>query len=276
MNANKNWEVRAMYKVRQSMLNSYEQCPRLCLEEWGAFGTPDPYDTDERPTNKYAMTGIALHKAMEYWGQEKMKGVSITPLDLHDALDRFFVEIPFEMFDDEADRHEYYNSLHEQIDWLYDHYTANKPIAVELNFSLDNLIPGLPTCAGTIDRIDGDIAAKDVDLLDYKSGKVYTHVECHTNMQATMYSLAFKQMYGFYPKRFVFLFSKHKKTREIIITPEFIENGLTRIRTNWYHVMNGDFNPPPHPPKYFCNHFCPHKANCPRWRKPRGWEEVGE
>jgi hypothetical protein len=95
-------------------------------------------------------------------------------------------------------------------------------------------------------------------------------------MQAAMYSMAFKQMYGFYPKKFIFLFSKHKKTKEIIITPDFIENGLTRIRSNWYHIVNGDFNPPTHPPKFFCNHFCPHKITCPRFKKPRGWEQVGE
>jgi CRISPR/Cas system-associated exonuclease Cas4 (RecB family) len=244
------------------------------LEEWGAFGTPDPYDTDERPTNKYAMTGIALHKTMEYWGLEKMRGVSLDRINLHDSLDEYFNEIPFDMFEDENDREEYNNSLHEQIDWLYEHYTGNTPVAVELSFNLDNLIPGLPTCSGTIDRIDGDLSRQDVDIIDYKSGRVYTKNDCTDNMQAAMYSMAFKQMYGFYPKKFIFLFSKHKKTREIIVTPDFIENGLVRIRTNWYHIVNGDFNPPPKPSKYFCTHFCPHQKTCPRFKVKGGWQNV--
>jgi CRISPR/Cas system-associated exonuclease Cas4 (RecB family) len=244
--------------------------------EWGAYGTPDPYDTDERPTNKYAMTGIALHETMEHWGNEKIKGDSLPKIVLHDKLDERFALIPFDMFVDDEDKTEFYNSLHEQLDWLYEHYCANTPLAVELKFSLENIIAGLPTCAGTIDRIEGDMTTKDVDILDYKTGKVYTHRECDDNMQAAMYSIAFKTMYGFYPRKFIFLFSKHRKTREIIITKEFIESGTTRIRSNWFHIVNGDFNPPPHPNKFFCNNFCPHKDNCPRWKKPKGWELVGE
>lgn len=258
------------------MLNSYEQCPYMCLLEWGTFGTPDPYDTDERPTNKYAMTGIALHKVMEDWGNSKMKGIALPRVTLHDKLDKYFGEIPFDMFEDENDKDKFYNSLHEQIDWLYEHYCTNTPLAVELQFSLQNIIPGLPECTGTIDRIEGDFQTKDVDILDYKTGKVYLNREFDNNIQAAMYSIAFKAMYGFYPKKFIFMFSKHRKTKEIIITDDFIESGVTRIRSDWFHIANGDFNPPPHPPKFFCNNFCPHKKVCPRWKKPKGWEAVGE
>lgn len=265
-----------MYKVRQSMLNTYKQCPFMCLNEWGKFGEKEPYDTDEHPTNKYALTGIAFHETMEYWGNEKMRGVSLDLLNLHDDLTANFNKIPIDMFEDNLDKEEFFNSLHEQLDWVYENHLNIVPLAVELKFELEGLILGLPNCAGTIDRIQGDMTAQDVDLVDYKTGKVYYKPQLIDNVQACMYALAFKKMYGFYPKRFIFIFSKHKKVRTIEITDEFIEAGTTNIKSIWYHIANGDFNPPPHAPKFFCNNFCQYKKICPRWKKPKGWEQVGE
>jgi hypothetical protein len=244
----------------------------MCYVEWGKYGEKEQYDDDERPTNKYAMTGIALHKTMEDWGRLKISGYKMPELEIHDTLDRHFAAIPFEMFEDEEDKHEFYNSLHEQLDWLYTYYCDVKPIAVEQRFELDNVIPGLPTCSGTMDRIEGSMKNKDVDILDYKTGKVYKRVDLLSNIQAGMYANAFKRMYGFYPKRFIFLFSKFKRVKTIEITPEFLELSQERIRSIWYHIVNEDFKPPLRPSKYFCDHFCSVRGECPKWKRQKGWE----
>ena len=41
--------------------------------------------------------------------------------------------------------------------------------------------------------------------------------------ETTVYSLYYKQKYGFYPERFVFIFTKERKTKEIEINEAFIE-----------------------------------------------------
>jgi RecB family exonuclease len=255
------------------MLNTYETCPRLCFEEWGAIGTKER-DDDEMPTNKYASTGIALHKTMEIWGLQKKMGNSMSLLQLHDLLDMKFEEIDVRLFDDEEDKLEFYNSLHEQIDWLWDKACQTTPALLEYKFKLP-LIETFPEFTGTIDRIEGNFETRHVDIVDYKSGKVYTKRELASNMQAGIYAMAFQRMFGFYPERFIFLFSKEKKEKVVEITQEFLDSSVTRIKSVWYHIINGDFDAPAKPNKYFCNHFCTVKNKCPRFKRPRGWEMVG-
>lgn len=265
-----------MLVLRQSILGDYEQCPRICLKNWGNYGELGECEANrEEYSNKYTSTGIALHEAMEWQGIELKKGIKHTRLELHDVFDVQFAKIPVTVFEDEEDKEKFYNSGHEQIDWLYDNFKEFTPILTEYNFNIDELFPGSPKFSGTVDRVDGNIYTQDVHLGDYKSGKVYTKKELASNMQAVIYVLAWKKMYGFLPKTFTFYFSKFAKIKEIQITEEFLEAGLERIKSNWLHIMNGDFDPPTRPNKFFCEHFCKHKEDCPRHAKPSGWEGIG-
>jgi CRISPR/Cas system-associated exonuclease Cas4 (RecB family) len=157
---------------------------------------------------------------------------------------------------------------------VYEQVGDITPIDVERVFDDMFLFPNMPECTGTIDRIQGNMRTKDVDILDYKSGKQATKADLNSSIQATMYSLAFKQMYGFYPRRFIFVYTKLKKTRDIIITPDFIERGTSRIIDIWGHMARGEFDPPEKPNKYFCQHFCEKTVGCPRMKRPKGWEQV--
>jgi hypothetical protein len=265
-----------MLVLRQSILGDWEQCPRICYKNWGNYGELGQCEAQrEEYSNKYTSTGIALHEAMEWQGLELKGGRKPTRLELHDILDVRFGKIPDNVFEDDNDKESFYDSAHEQIDWLYENFKEMTPLLVEFNFTVDELFPGSPKFNGTVDRVDGNIFTKDVHLGDYKSGKVFTRKELASNVQATIYALAWEKMYGFRPETFTFYFSKFGKIKEIQITDEFIEAGLERIKSNWLHIMNGDFDPPTRPNKWFCDHFCKHKADCPRYMKPDGWSEVG-
>jgi RecB family exonuclease len=243
---------------------------------WGNVGEAGASElVREEHSNKYVSVGTAVHEAMEWHGLELKQGRKPTRLNLHDVFDVEFKKIPSELFSDEEDMEEFYNSAHEQIDWLYDNFRETTPILTEFNFTLPELVPGLIPFTGTIDRVDGNIMTQDIHLGDFKTGKVYTRKELKSNMQATIYTLAWEKLYGYRPKTFTFYFSKYMKVKEIQITDEFISEGIERIKTNWFHILNGDFDPPTRPNKYFCEHFCKHKEGCPRHKVPSGWEAIG-
>lgn len=262
-----------MKTIRQSALNSYERCPHAFLEEWGEYGSPDREDNDIERQNKYSFTGIKFHETMEHWGQHKIAGTSLHINVLHDHLDERLIEVPSKFFDCLSEERGFRDSLHEQLDWIHDTTFDITPVCVEENFFIEELIPGLPPFTGTIDRVDGSVARKDVDILDYKTGKPYTRNECKSNMQACIYALYWKKKYGFYPKNFVFYYTKHKKSKAVPITPEFIEAGVERITNIWAHIMNGDFNPPMKPNKWFCNNSC--KSETCKHKAKGKWGNVG-
>lgn len=260
--------------IRQTMLNDYETCPQLCYLRWGKYGDPDPVQTDEIP-NKYAGVGTAIHAVAEMWANKAKTNEDWNVIEAHDMLDEELAKIPSELFENEKDIEKFTVSAHNQIDWLWENHFIGIPLDVELPFELEDLIEGLPPIQGTIDRIDGNKILRSIKLYDYKSGKVYTHKECKSNMQATLYALAVQRVYGIMPESFTFIFSKHGKLREIPITDEFLEKGLARIRNNWYHIVNEDFTPHKKRNKYFCKHFCDVNSKCKFYYKPpKGWEGV--
>lgn len=257
-----------MNVIRQTALNRYETCAKLFEEEFGGYDSVTEYeDNDPSRQSKYSLTGIKFHEVMEMWGLSKMNDpVPMKLVHMHNLLDIKLAEIESAYYDDAADELKFKDSLHEQLDWIFDIVWEMKPLAVEENFTIEDLMPGLPPFTGTIDLIVGSLEHKDVTLADWKTGKPYTKNEMKSNMQACIYSMYFEKRYGFYPKEFVFYFTKHRKRKSIQITPQFISEGQERIRNIWMHILNKDFREPIKPNKYFCTHFCStqscrHKSN---------------
>lgn len=257
--------------LRQTILNSFETCPYATYKEFGTLTEPtERNDEEERYSNKYAAAGIALHEAMEYWGRDKMNGVNRTLIEVHDKLDERFNLIPVDLFKDKQDRDLFYNSVHEQATWLYEKSHLIKPVFVELEFEVENIYEDMPVgFTGTMDRADGSMENRDIDLIDYKSGKTYTKKELSSNMQAAIYAEAFFKMYGFYPKRFVFIFSKTKRIKVIHITKEFLDNAKARIKGLYIRMASGDYEPN-NGNRYFCKHFCQYIKECPAMSK-KSW-----
>jgi RecB family exonuclease len=263
--------------IRQSMLNDYERCPHMCLKLWGRYGEPDPpFRDSEEVTNKYAMCGTALHEVMDDWAKVTKGGRRYPLAVAHEKLNEKLQAIPLEQFESPEDKAEWVVKMNEQLDWIWSIYCTHPPLFSELNFHLEDLIPGLPPVEGTIDRIDGNFATRSIDLIDYKTGKQYTKKELLSNMQATLYVLAFERLFSFRPEKFIFIFSKTRREKVITITQDFIDRGLERIKGIWYKIEQNDFAIPKKTNKYFCEHFCTQRSTCPKWnkRKPQGWEGV--
>lgn len=264
-----------MITIRQSMLGDYEQCPFMCLDKWGAFGTPDPIQDDDAISNKYAMCGTVLHTVAEAWGKKTIERSLIYLDELTAILHDEFNKLPDIIFDDEEDREVWHQSLITQLKWLWDNHFMGNIIACEKEFLLEDLIKGLPPITGTIDRIDAERGSNTLIGKDLKSGKIFTRKNLASNIQATLYTLAIERLYGRRPVQFDFIFSKHQRVQTIMITDTFIELGTNRIKNIWYHILNKDFNPPYKPNKFFCKNFCDTRPVCPRFKPaPPGWESV--
>lgn len=269
-----------MDKLRQSVFSCYEVCPKLCSVQFGTPGKPGVDNNDPKFQNKYNTTGIAFHEVMEEWGKRKIKNNDMFLDEMKELLISKLDNIPLEYFDNPEDLNNFKFILLDELEYCYDLYCNTTPIAVEWTFDIENLIPGLPPITGTADRLEGSLKHKDVDIMDYKTGshKKYTKKELRSNIQATLYSLAFKHEFGFYPKRFIFVFPKFKKEKVINITDEFIEEGLIRIKSLWYKMASNQFNAPEKPNKFYCANFCPlTEKECARKghkRYKNNWDKI--
>lgn len=267
-----------MKQLRQSQLKDYEICDFLGYTNWGEIGSTGLCDEQEF-TNKYAQTGIKFHEVCEYWGINKMNGVNIPISDLHILLDEKIDSIDETLFSDKEDLEKYRLSLHQQLDWMYDNalFEHITPIGVEVTFKDIELFEGVIPFTGTIDRISGSLEQKRIRLEDYKTGKTYTKKELSNNLQVTIYSLAFRKMFGFLPEEFVFYFSKTKKTKVVKVTPDFLKQGVERLLSIYLKIQNGE-KTPNCTNRYFCRNFCNLFNQCPKYAKRKlgkSWDNVG-
>lgn len=244
---------------------------------WGDIGSPSKVFTNDEDSGEHAMMGTFFHEVMEYHALQKIKEVNISLEELHVEMDAKLEKVnkdklKWKTFD------EWEATLHEQLEWAYNASSmAYKHfIDVEWTFELDSLMEGVEMpVTGTVDRIVGNMKDKDVHLEDWKTGKTYTRKDLESNIQATMYAIAFYKSFGFMPKTFTFYFSKGKKVKTIHLTPDFMSRGMQRILAVWYGISNGNWEPNDKN-RYFCNNFCGVKKECPKFAKRQvpGWEGV--
>jgi DNA helicase-2/ATP-dependent DNA helicase PcrA len=118
---------------------------------------------------------------------------------------------------------------------------------------------------GKIDRVDG-LTGKNVEIVDYKTGKIPDEKELKKSLQLSIYAMAATDR-GLYKRKlsevnltFYYLqeptkISFQKKPEDLMITKEKIIDIVGNIRTN-------DFTPTPGP---WCD-FCPFKMICEAWQ----------
>lgn len=219
-----------MKVLRQSIFNTCENCIFYGLYTYGEAGV----DKTIEFKNKYTESGIVFHKVMEVAHKKPLP-------DLHKMIDELMNETDFKVY--ENDFHTIRLSLHDQLDWAYkEGKCKNRPdiIATEFDFEIENFIDSINMpFKGTIDRVVGTLETRNVILEDWKTGAIYSPKEMSNNIQATIYSIAWYKLYGYFPKKFRFYFTKHKKVKEIKIDNKFINRGVERILNIYLDIKAG-------------------------------------
>lgn len=263
-----------MLSIRQTCLNQYRTCKFAFLDTWGEYGEDKEYVSS--PT-KYTEVGILVHGILEEWTNYGCN--EEFQITLHGNADEKLDAIDKSLFESSEEIETYRESIHEQLDWLFEQTKSNEIIGSEVSFECEpsSLFSevDLPI-TGTIDRIDGNLEEKRAVIIDYKTGKPYTKKSLRTNVQALLYSMAFHKEYGFLPEKFVFYFSKAKKKMIIYITPEFLREAGAEVLSIWFGIKQHQFEPSCSN-KFFCNKFCKSKSNCPKFNKKctsQGWDNI--
>jgi hypothetical protein len=244
-----------MLAIHQSTLNEYLTCPFMCFKKWGNIGTEEK----KGEVNKYAACGTLVHKIAQIYDWCRMRHIALTYNQLGILYAKHFNAIPKTLFyEDEIETFEsnywaYFRRLHEHF-----LLQSSVPIAVEKTFK----VPLFDYIGqGTIDRID-----PGHHIIDYKTNGVpYTYESLETNIQAWIYSYAYKILYKKFPKTFTFLFPKAKSAniirRTIDITPKFISEGEKRISGIWNNIRAEKFDPDPKNVRY-CMNYCEYFGEC--------------
>lgn len=222
------------YSLRQSMVNTYLQCPArfYAIYEEGK----------EEPKNKFTEMGTAVHAVLEayYKGEFKRE-------DLNQAFDYWWTKYGPNDFKD----------YQECLDMIRRYFERNPDdpdvIAVELDFNVT--VNGVPI-SGTIDRIDR-IDERTIRLVDYKTNQMpFSRDDLEGSIQFKMYNLALMelkdQLGGFDRIINTYEMLRLDYAQSIEYTKEELEEFAQWLKVIWTKILSGvDREARPHP---YCIH----------------------
>jgi RecB family exonuclease len=239
-----------------SRFDSYMTCPYMFYNQY-ILNTISKEDSN----NKYNVIGNLLHKIFDKWSQIRPLNEELIALEYTNAFD----SIDRKLFDDDYEFNTL-KTLHTTTlsNWIRHEETMQVPRTSEqeIEFNIDGI--DVPIKA-ILDRIEDNY-----DLLDYKTGKVYSSDKLENNLQMAIYALAIKHKYGVLPKKITLYFPQFDAERvfENIIGDTYVCNvkrggtysfTLTdRINTmqSIYTKMKKGIYPLSTQNSYFCSKFC--------------------
>lgn len=245
--------------IRRSHLELYRTCPYAFYLEC----------VKKIPTvnNVYAESGIIIHDIIDKYTVDK---------NIHneDWMINNFKEKYYKLKEhkDFIEKPELYDKLYQVginsiKNFIIVNETMPSPIDTEkeLFFDIGKEYPQVRITSDRINPIDGGI-----EIVDYKTGKVYSGQKLANDLQISTYIIAAERHYKAPVLSFRFLFLNENKTRdyERISDTEFackvrkniyivdLNKHVEEIKTIFTNIQNNNFTIPNNIPEFHCNNFC--------------------
>ena len=242
-----------------SSLDNYQTCPlKYKFKE---------IDKIKEPKTAVQFFGTTLHKVLEY-----IHTPGFTSPTLEDALDFFSKHWDESVFPNELENR---GAFSQGVDIIQRYYTDNDVfrmniVALEKRFAVDLPYPTDPekthVISGVIDRIDR--TEKGYEIIDYKTArKMPTQDDVNTNIQLSIYLLAFLKMYPTEKNNLSNIqvslyFLKHGQKLTATRTQEDLDSVTELFLKVIKDIEEEKFEPRISP---LCS-WCGYQEICPMWR----------
>ena len=111
---------------------------------------------------------------------------------------------------------------------------------------------------GRMDQVNS-LGRKDVEIVDYKTGKAKKDVDARKDLQLSIYALAAKEIFEWNPVRLVFHYLQTNQRQETTRDAKQIAEAEATIQETAANIRAANF---PATPNFFCR-SCAYKPICP-------------
>jgi DNA helicase-2/ATP-dependent DNA helicase PcrA len=240
--------------ISYSQLETFKRCPLEYKFKY-ILGIPIP-------TSAAAAYGTSVHAALRDFYALVKEGLQPT----NDQLLKFLAESwQREGYTSKIHEKNMYKKAQESLAAFFTKgYKKNDhPLALEQPFIIKaflNLKIG-----GRLDRVD-QLGNEEIEIIDYKTGKISTQKEVDKNMQMTIYAMAAADK-GIYHKdlnkvTLSFYFLEKQQKISTVRTLADLEKAKEEIKETVAKIEKSDFLPTS---GRHCD-FCPYRLLCPSWK----------
>ena len=231
-----------------SALSGYRTCPQKYL-----FG----YLWSLREGPKAAMTfGAVMHTTIKRFVDQLRNGVKLP----FDEVQRIFeTEWNSKGFEDEYQEEEYKKDGLEQLRAFHAGMMAELPQALEQEKTFELPLDNNVIIKGRIDQINALGNKRDVEIVDYKTGRPKKDADAKKDLQLSLYALAVKEILELEPVRLVFHYLQNNQRQETTRDAKQLDEAQRVVQEAAADIRAGEF---PAKRGFVCRN-CAYKPICP-------------
>ena len=231
-----------------SALSGYRTCPQRYL-----FG----YLWSLREGPKAAMTfGAVMHTTIKRFMDQLRKGVKLP----FDEVRRIFeTEWNSKGFEDEYQEGEYKKDGLEQLRVFHAGMMAEPPQALEQEKTFELPLENNVIIKGRIDQINALGNKRDVEIVDYKTGRPRKEADAKRDLQLSLYALAVKEILELEPVRLVFHYLQTNERQETTRDSKQLDEAQKIVQEVAADIRAGEF---PTRRGFICRN-CAYRPICP-------------
>jgi DNA helicase-2/ATP-dependent DNA helicase PcrA len=231
-----------------SALSGYRTCPQRYL-----FG----YLWSLREGPKAAMTfGAVMHTTIKRFVDQLRKGVK---LPFEEVRRIFETEWNSKGFEDEYQEGEYKKDGLEQLRVFHAGMMADPPQAMEQEKTFELPLDNNVIIKGRIDQINSLGNKRDVEIVDYKTGRAKKDADAKRDLQLSLYALAVKEILELEPVRLVFHYLQDNQRQETTRDAKQLDEAHKIVQEAAADIRAGEF---PTRPGFICRN-CAYRPICP-------------
>ncbi len=229
-------------------MSGYRTCPQRYL-----FG----YLWSLREGPKAAMTfGAVMHTTIKRFVDQLRKGVKLP----FDEVRRIFeTEWNSKGFEDEYQEGEYKKDGLEQLRVFHADMIAEPPQALELEKTFELPLENNVIIKGRIDQINALGNKRDVEIVDYKTGRARKDADAKKDLQLSLYALAVKEILELEPVRLVFHYLQTNERQETTRDAKQLDEAQKIVQEVAADLRAGEFAARP---GFICRN-CAYRPICP-------------
>jgi DNA helicase-2/ATP-dependent DNA helicase PcrA len=231
-----------------SALSGYRTCPQRYL-----FG----YLWSLREGPKAAMTfGAVMHTTIKRFVDQLRKGVKLP----FDEVQRIFeTEWNSKGFEDQYQEDEYKKDGLEQLRTFHAGMMAELPEALEQEKTFELPLDNNVIIKGRIDQINSLGNKRDVEIVDYKTGRPKKDADAKKDLQLSLYALAVKEIFELEPVRLVFHYLQNNERQETTRDAKQLDEAQRIVQEAAADIRAGEF---PTKRGFICR-SCAYRPICP-------------
>jgi DNA helicase-2/ATP-dependent DNA helicase PcrA len=230
-----------------SAVSGYRSCPQQYLFSRG-------WSLKEGPKAVLSF-GSVMHTTIKRFVDQLRKG---TKLPFEEVARIFETEWSSAGFEDDYQEKGYKQDGLEQLRAFHASMLETPPQVLEQEKSFELPLENNVTIIGRVDQVNS-LGRKDVEIIDYKTGKPKKDADAKKDLQLSLYALAAKEIFEWNPVRLVFHYLQNNQIQVTTRDTKQLDEAQKIVLEAASDIRAGEFSPNP---GFVCR-SCAYKPICP-------------